>query len=642
MAIDPNNLSATATLTFSEDFTSLKLWDGTSGLDTRPGWGMWPQFDTGFTESGNGEQEWFIQPGDAQTASVNPFSVQNGVLTISANPTPSSMLPYVDNQPYTSGWIDTYHEFSQTYGYFEMRAQLPAGQGTWPAFWLLPEDNSWPPEIDALEGVNGNGNLYTTVHSTVSGDVELASNHYKSGAGTPEPGMTTGFHTYGVDWEPDTITFYFDGQQVYQTATPADLNKPMYMIADLAIGGYWPGSPNASTPWPEQMQIDYLRAYQAAPQSNSGGTGGDPPSPPPPPPLPLLPPPPLSPAPAPPPPPGGSNSGATATITTNAGPNDILWRNGADGTLANWALSGSQVTSGQEDMFQGAVAAPNASWSVAGIGDFNADGNAEILWRNVNGQLDDWSMNGAQVTSSQTITSQGSAAAPDSSWSFAGTGDFSGDGSSDILWRNANGTLIDWTMNGSAITSSQDVTLNGTAATPDASWSIAGIGDFNGDGRSDMLWRNAGGALMDWTMDGPQIASAQEVTLQGHAAMPDASWSVAAIGDFNGDGHSEILWRDTNGTLMEWTLRGAQITSSQQVTLQGKPAMPDASWQIAQIGDFNADGTSDILWRNSAGALVEWTMNGAQIAAEQQVTIQGAPAAPAASWSTLAKPTDFF
>jgi hypothetical protein len=93
---------------------------------------------------------------------------------------------------------------------------------------------------------------------------------------------------------------------------------------------------------------------------------------------------------------------------------------------------------------------------------------------------------------------------------------------------------------------------------------------------------------------------------------------------------------------MEWTLQGAQITSSQQVTLQGNRAMPDASWQIAQIGDFNADGTSDILWRNGAGALVEWTMNGAQIAAEQQVTIQGAPATPAASWSTLAKPTDLF
>ena len=230
--------------------------------------------------------------------------------------------------------------------------------------------------------------------------------------------------------------------------------------------------------------------------------------------------------------------------------------------------------------------------SVAGIGDFNADGNADILWRNTNGNLIDWSMNGAQVTSSQAITSQGSAVAPGASWRVAGIGDFNGDGASDILWRNANGTLIDWTMNGSAIASSQDVTLNGTAATPDASWSIAGIGDFNDDGHSDILWRNTNGALMDWMMNGSQIGSAQEITLQSHAATPDASWSVAAIGDFNGDGHSEILWRDTNGMLMEWTLQGAQITSSQQVTLQGNPAMPDASWQIAQIGDFNGNGTS--------------------------------------------------
>ena len=87
MAIDPTNLSATATLTFSEEFNSLKLWNGTSGLDTRPGWAMWPNYDAALRKSGNGEQEWFIQPGDQPTASANPFSVQNGVLTITAVPT---------------------------------------------------------------------------------------------------------------------------------------------------------------------------------------------------------------------------------------------------------------------------------------------------------------------------------------------------------------------------------------------------------------------------------------------------------------------------------------------------------------------------------------------------------------------------
>ena len=160
-----------------------------------------------------------------------------------------------------------------------------------------------------------------------------------------------------------------------------------------------------------------------------------------------------------------------------------------------------------------------------------------------------------------------------------GIGDFNGDGKSDILWRNTNGSLIDWTMNGSQVTSSQQVTLGGSAASPDASWSIAGIGDFNGDGNPTSLWRNANGSLIDWTMNGSQITSSQTVTLQGTAVTPDARWSVAGIGDFNGDGKSDILWRNTNGSLIDWTMNGPQIANAQQVTFGGSPVSLDPSWQ---------------------------------------------------------------
>ena len=223
------------------------------------------------------------------------------------------------------------------------------------------------------------------------------------------------------------------------------------------------------------------------------------------------------------------------------------------------------------DHFQGAVVAPDASWDVAAIGDFNGNGSADILWRNANGTLIDWSMNGAQVTSSHLLTFQGNSAVPNASWTIAGIGDFNGGGSSEIMWRNANGTLIDWTMNGSTITSSQGVTLNGTPVMPDASWSIAGIGDFSGDGKSDILWRNANGSLIEWTMNGSQITSSQAVTLGGAAATPGTSWSIAGIGDFNGDGKADMLWRNTNGTLIDWTMNGSQITSAQQVTFGGSP-----------------------------------------------------------------------
>jgi hypothetical protein len=334
-----------------------------------------------------------------------------------------------------------------------------------------------------------------------------------------------------------------------------------------------------------------------------------------------------------------ASDGGTGTLITKrpgsiAGLSDVFWRNSTDNTLAHWTLNGAQITSSQG-------VAQNGYPGVPYVGDFNGDGNADLLWRDTNGTLIDWTMNGAQITSEPEVTLGGSLATPDASWSVAGLGDFNGDGKSDVLWRNNNGSLIDWAMNGSQIASSQTVTLGGSPAAPDASWNIAGIGDFSGDGSSDILWQNNNGTLVDWNMKGSQITSIQNVTLGGSAAMPDASWSVAGIGDFNGDGKADVLWRNTNGTLVDWTMNGSQITSSQIVTLGGNPVTPDASWQIAQIADFGGDGKSDILWRNTNGSLDEWAMNGAQITLSQTITLQGNPAEVTSNWSTLAKPTDF-
>lgn len=195
----------------------------------------------------------------------NPFSVNNGILAIKAIPADAETMAAVGSwAKYTSGLITTQFSFSQTYGYFEIRAELPAGKGLWPAFWLLPEDGTWPPEIDAMEafgGANPSGQggvtmIHYASHSTIA--AQQCDGWHDTGVN-----ITQGFHTYGVDVEPTGITYYFDGKP-YATCKPnTDAAKPMYMLVNLAVGSAesWPGAPDASTVFPAYLFVDYVRAY---------------------------------------------------------------------------------------------------------------------------------------------------------------------------------------------------------------------------------------------------------------------------------------------------------------------------------------------------------------------------------------------
>ncbi|HEY4031784.1 MAG TPA: family 16 glycosylhydrolase [Caulobacteraceae bacterium] len=259
-------MQGTAHVTFDDEFNSLSLWNGTSGTWETTFWYEDPLSSNGGTLAGNGEQEWYINSNYGPTSSVKPWTVANGVLTLTAAPATSTISSLINGYSYTSGEINSYHSFSQTYGYFEMRAQLPSGQGFWPAFWLMPENGAWPPELDIMEVLGNNTSvLYNTVHSAIGGHTITGD------GGVTVADMSTGYHTYGVDWEPDYITFYFDGQEVYQTATPADMNSPMYIIANLAAGGYWPGSVNAGSVG--KMNIDYIRAYASGAAAGATSTG---------------------------------------------------------------------------------------------------------------------------------------------------------------------------------------------------------------------------------------------------------------------------------------------------------------------------------------------------------------------------------
>ena len=216
------------------------------------------------TLSGNDEAEIYVDPtyagsgsGCTQPLGLDPFSINSGVLTMQANPTPSADLGCLMNLPYTSGAIVSYPSFSTTYGYFETRAKLPAGIGLWPAFWLLDENLQWPPEIDIFEFIGGQ---YTTLEM----HTHESDPAYAFGATSTVPDVSQDFHVYAVDWEADTITWYFDGVAQAHTTTSPDLNQPMYILLNLAVGGAgsWPGPPNSSTVFPANMQIDYVRVFQ--------------------------------------------------------------------------------------------------------------------------------------------------------------------------------------------------------------------------------------------------------------------------------------------------------------------------------------------------------------------------------------------
>ncbi|HEY3779380.1 MAG TPA: glycoside hydrolase family 16 protein [Rhizomicrobium sp.] len=259
--IDPLNLPGTAQLTFDDEFNTLSLWNGTTGTWDSNYWYK-PPHGKGGSLNNNGEQEWYINSNYHKTKSVKPWKVSNGILTLTGNHAAKNIRPLIHNYKYTSGEINSWQSFSQEYGYFEIRCKLPRGQGTWPAFWLLPENGEWPPEIDILE-VLGNDptTLYTSAH------YELHGQEHNPGAQIKVPDTSKAFHTYGVDWEPGSLTWYFDGQQVYTLTTKKGwgFDTPMYIETNLALGGYWPGKVDKTTPFPSRMEVDYIRVYTSKP-----------------------------------------------------------------------------------------------------------------------------------------------------------------------------------------------------------------------------------------------------------------------------------------------------------------------------------------------------------------------------------------
>ena len=236
---------------------------------------------------------------------------------------------------------------------------------------------------------------------------------------------------------------------------------------------------------------------------------------------------------------------------------------------------------------------PSCTSSVVAIHDFNADGCSDILWHQSGGGVGIWLMSGTYVVGSATVGTV------DTAWQIAGTsslvqstGDFDGDGKADMLWRKSDGTLAMWLMNGTVPKAQAGIGVVDTA------WQIAGSGDFDGNGKADILWRKSDGTVALWLMNG-----ATPTTQVAFGAI-DTTWQIAGIGDFDGDGKADILWRKSDGTVAMWLMNG--ITTKAQVAI----GSVDTAWQIVGVADFDGDSKADILWRHANGSLAIWEMNG--------------------------------
>jgi beta-glucanase (GH16 family) len=257
------------TRTFFSDFNNFDLYDG-----------KWsPHYDGGFDQFNKKwlgydwvtkrtlpqEQQIYVDPEyhglSDHALGLSPFSIKSSKLIITANQLNEQQKKLLGSFDFYSGLLTTRKSFVQKYGYFEIDAKVPQLSHLLPAFWLLPFDKSWPPEIDVFEAPGHIPNtIVTTIHKRDSSGVRS-----HTGCNFLMPDYDKNFHKFGVLWKPDNLTFYIDRKPVSYVKTPDSFTKPMYMLVNIAVGGVWVGKKVESDGMPVSMIIRDIGAYSISP-----------------------------------------------------------------------------------------------------------------------------------------------------------------------------------------------------------------------------------------------------------------------------------------------------------------------------------------------------------------------------------------
>ena len=276
---------------------------------------------------------------------------------------------------------------------------------------------------------------------------------------------------------------------------------------------------------------------------------------------------------------------------------DVIFRHQGAGNVVQWIMNGAFLTT------VNVLGSVDPAYHIEGTGDFDGNGRADLVWRApASGNVVIWLMSGSTLMRSVLV---GSVA---TSYHIEGVGDLDGDGKSDIVWRNSTtGDVVLWLMTGATVTSVTDL------GPVDPSAHIEAIGDLNADGWADFVWRNVStGAVTVWLCKGDFLrgSAGPYVTTSASPGSMSTAYHIEGAGDFNADGRDDLVFRNgTTGDAVMWLMSGTAILGG-AVPLGGV----STDFLIEGVSDFNGDGKADLLWRGqSSGTVVMWIMNGGAV-----------------------------
>jgi murein DD-endopeptidase MepM/ murein hydrolase activator NlpD len=227
--------------------------------------------------------------------------------------------------------------------------------------------------------------------------------------------------------------------------------------------------------------------------------------------------------------------------------------------------------------------------------DFSGSGTSGVLFTNTNGQIALWTVqNGVATSSSGLGTLNGG-------WSLTAAGDFNGDGTTDLLFRHSGGTIAEWQMhNGQAVAAK-------AVGSTTTDWTIIGTGDLNADGTDDIVFRNTNGAIAQWQVQSGQATAASIVGTTTN------DWTLVAIGHLNSSADNQMLFINSDGAVADWDVVNGQATAAHAI------GQTSSYWSVVGIGDFTGNGQNDILFRGQGGEIATWLIQNGIVTGSESI-----------------------